>query len=122
MYWRVYTGEDGYSHFEEIKLPEEDLFQYALKAGEAMDFRRVNMDGWHNPPRRQWVIHLEGAAEIGISDGTTKILRPGDMVVMEEMCNILVCEIYGSSDHVWAVLAAWCLLGLYTKHLFYVYS
>ncbi len=85
MYWRVYTGEDGHSHFEELRLPEEDLFQYALKAGETMDFRRVNMDSWHNPPRRQWVIHLEGAAEIGISDGTTKIMRPGDMVLMEDM-------------------------------------
>lgn len=85
MYLRVYTGEDGHSHFEELKLPEDELFQYALKGGETMDFRRVNMDGWHNPPRRQWGIHLEGTAEIGISDGTKKIMRPGDMALMEDM-------------------------------------
>ncbi|MEC8855878.1 MAG: hypothetical protein VX664_00660 [Chloroflexota bacterium] len=45
-----------------------------------MDFRRVDMGSRHNLPRRQWVIHLEGAAEIGISDGTTKATRPEDMV------------------------------------------
>ena len=85
MQWRVYTGEDGHSHFEEMVLSEEELFQYALKSGETMDFRRRNMDGWHNPPRRQYVIHLEGVAEIAISDGTKKIMRPGDMVLMEDM-------------------------------------
>ncbi len=85
MNLRVYTGEDGHSHFEELELPEESLFQFSLKPRETMDFRRVNMDGWHNPPRRQWVIQLDGAAEIGISDGTKKVIRPGDMVLMEDM-------------------------------------
>ena len=85
MHWRVYTGEDGHSHFEEMKLPEEKLFQYSLQPGETMDFRRVNMEGWHNPPRRQWVIHLEGAAEVVISDGTKKLIRQEDIVLMEDM-------------------------------------
>lgn len=85
MQLRVYTGADGQSHFDELALPDQEIFQYALKSGETLDFRRENMKGWHNPPRRQYVIHLEGAAEIEISDGTKKIMRPGDMVLMEDM-------------------------------------
>ncbi len=50
-----------------------------------MNFRRDPMKGWHNPPRRQYVILLEGAFEIGISDGTKKLLRLGDTALMEEM-------------------------------------
>ena len=53
MQWRVYTGADGQSHFDELALPDQEIFQYALKSGETLDFRRENMKGWHNPPRRQ---------------------------------------------------------------------
>jgi len=88
MHWRIYTGEDGHSYFEEMKLPEESLFEYSPNPGETMDFRRVNVDGWHNPPRRQWVIHLEGTAELAISDGTKKVMWPGDMVLMEDMTGL----------------------------------
>jgi hypothetical protein len=31
------------------------------------------------------VIHLEGAAEVAISDGTKKMMRPQKMVLMEDM-------------------------------------
>ena len=85
MHWRVYTGEDEQSHFEELDLPDEESFQYALKEGEALIFRRDSMKGWHNPPRRQYVILLEGATEVGISDGTKKVFRPGDILLMEDM-------------------------------------
>ena len=73
MHWRVFTGEDGQSHFDELVLPAEEVFQNALKAGEALIFRRDNMKGWHNPPRRQYVFMREGCAEVTISDGTKKI-------------------------------------------------
>ena len=85
MQIRVYTGEDGQSHFEELGLPSDDIFELALKSGETLDFRREPMTGWHNPPRRQYVISLEGAFEIAISDGTKRTLRPGDIVLMEDM-------------------------------------
>ena len=85
MQLKVYTGEDGHSHFGELELPDQDVFGLALKSGETLDFRRVPMEGWHNPPRRQYVILLEGAFEIAISDGTKKTLRPGDMALMEDM-------------------------------------
>ena len=85
MQLRVYTGSDGQSHFDELKLPEEDIFQLLLKSGETLNFRREPMEGWHNPPRRQIVILLEGVFEIAISDGTKKTLRPGDIAWIEDM-------------------------------------
>ena len=50
MQLRVYTGVDGQSHFDELGLPNKDVFEYALKSGETLDFRRDPMKGWHSAP------------------------------------------------------------------------
>ncbi len=40
---------------------------------------------WHNAPRRQYVITLAGAIEIGLGDGSVHRLGPGDGILAEDL-------------------------------------
>ena len=88
---RIYTGSDGKSHFEDIDI--------ALEAEEAVGRRSERMKAteilfreldaglkydWHNAPRRQFVITLEGEGEIEIGDGTRRRFKPGDILLAED--------------------------------------
>lgn len=88
---RLYTGKDNMSHFEEIDIPLEDkgnigMLSKSLPATGIL-FRETGKDynyGWHNTPCRQFVIMLEGAVEIEVSDGTTRRFGPGDILQAED--------------------------------------
>jgi quercetin dioxygenase-like cupin family protein len=40
---------------------------------------------WHCAPRRQYSITLSGEAEIEVGDGTVTRIRPGDVVLAEDL-------------------------------------
>lgn len=88
---RVYTGSDGKSHFEDIEIPLKDGgkagFMSALMTATGVVFRETdgsyNFD-FHNAPRRQYVVNLEGEVEIEVGDGTKRILRSGDILLAED--------------------------------------
>ncbi len=88
---RVYTGDDGESHFEELDLPYEKIAgseRTAMRSATGIQFRRYppgNFIDWHTAPRRQYVITLEGQAEIGIGDGTKRIFNPGDVLLADDL-------------------------------------
>ena len=84
MQFRVYSGSDGQSHIEELNLTTSDVFQFPSAQGEELVFRRDPMPGWHNCPRRQFVITLSGQAELGFGDGSIQLLGPGDISLMED--------------------------------------
>ena len=88
MIIRLYTGDDGQSHVEELNIPSGEMETVALKVGADMTFRR-NQEGytsdWHNAPRRQYVIFLSGQTEIGLGDGTVQRLAPGDVLLAEDL-------------------------------------
>jgi|TARA_Y100000031_G_scaffold93686_1_gene102778 hypothetical protein len=84
--FRVYAGADGESHIEELDLdrhPEleslRDLTEVRVKRFPELR----NMD-FHPLPERRLIIHVSGEAEIGLSDGTKHIFRPGDVRLMED--------------------------------------
>ena len=81
----MYTGSDGQSHIEELRLPTEDVFQFRLPPGEDIIFRRKPMPGFHTAPRRQYTVTLTGRVEIGFGDGTSQQLGPGDMMLAEDL-------------------------------------
>ena len=63
MIIRLYTGEDGQAHFEDLNVPDGDTETVALKAGAEMTYRRFpngSFSDWHNAPRIQYVIVLSG--------------------------------------------------------------
>lgn len=88
---RMYTGPDGESHFEDMKVPYKVKGE-TLKLSEAMKatgiiFAEVFMDkqpNWHNAPRRQLVISLEGEHEVEVGDGTRLMFRAGDVLLAED--------------------------------------
>lgn len=88
MIVRLYTGEDGQAHFEDLNVPAGETEIVALQAGADMTYRRF-LDGtfsdWHNAPRVQYVITLSGQMEIGIGDGTKRMFNPGDILQVEDL-------------------------------------
>ena len=92
MQFRVYTGDDGQSHIEEFKISDADTFHFPFIEGEEMIpghgmgivFRRKPMPGWLNCPRRQFVLVISGEADLGFGDGSTQIVKPGDICLMED--------------------------------------
>jgi hypothetical protein len=89
QFCRLYTGDDGKSHFEELGQHEGSKFFLTTIAAKALvfknDMNREDLHGWHNAPRRQWCITLSGSCEIGIGDGTVKTFGPGDVFLAEDI-------------------------------------
>jgi quercetin dioxygenase-like cupin family protein len=89
---RIYTGEDGQSHFEEIPLefqPEDDASERTVVHQEsgiiARRFDPKRSNPWHNAPGRVCVFTLSGAVDIEIGDGTVRRLEPGDILIAEDV-------------------------------------
>ena len=88
MIVRLYPGEDGQAHFEDLNVPAGDTETVALKAGADMTYRRFadgSFSDWHNAPRLQYVIVLSGQMEIGIGDGSKRMFNPGDILQVEDL-------------------------------------
>ena len=88
---RLFTGEDGESHFEDVEVPTTSRGAIgALSAREAATgvvFRETPADycyDWHNAPRRQYVVMLEGQVEVEVGDGTCRRFGPGDILLAED--------------------------------------
>jgi hypothetical protein len=88
---RLFTGPDGESHFQDIEVPlgEEGVAGRLSEPVPATGivFRETSGDydyDWHNAPRRQYVIMLDGAVEIEVGDGTKRRLGTGDILLAED--------------------------------------
>lgn len=53
---------------------------FARRGGPGYPFR-----GWHNEPRRQYLIILSGQMEVTVGDGTTRVLNVGDVMLAEDL-------------------------------------
>ena len=88
---RIYTGDDGESHFEELELPYEkvaDAERTAMQKASGIQFRKAppgNFHDFHVAPRRQYIITVEGQVEIGLGDGTKRIFNPGDVELADDL-------------------------------------
>lgn len=84
---RLYTGEDGQSHIEELDLASHPELT-SLIAAKGIVFRSAepgHFIDWHNAPRRQFVITLSGEGEIGLGDGTVYRFGPGHVTLAEDL-------------------------------------
>src|SRR6266536_3271018 len=68
QFCRIYTGEDGKSHFEDLDQSEGSKHFLRSLPVKALvfknDMNRDDLHGWHPAPRRQWCITLSGTVEI----------------------------------------------------------
>ena len=90
---RIWTGEDGNSLFEEGSLElnkvanAEGDSQTPNIAASALSFRETVSGGsfdWHKDPVPRYVITLTGTLEFETKDGSTFIIKPGDILLAQD--------------------------------------
>ena len=88
---RVYCDGAGESHLDEQVIELRDAGEIGrlsepIKA-KAVIFR-MNDAGydydWHVAPQRQFIVLLDGAIEIEVSDGSRRTLRGGQVLLIED--------------------------------------
>ena len=88
---RMYTGDDGQSHFEDTELPfdpSQEAQRTDVQATSGIQFVYQPpgfVIDWHPAPRRQYVITIQGLAEICLGDGTVRRFGPGDVLLSEDL-------------------------------------
>jgi hypothetical protein len=87
---RIYTGDDGESHFEDLDIPLKEgrfgsISRFVPVTGVA--FRETPLGAeldFHNAPQRQFVITLIGIAEVECKDGSKRQFGPGDILLADD--------------------------------------
>jgi hypothetical protein len=89
---RLYTGKDNQSYFDEIEIQLESRgplgFFTEPTAVKAFFFREVPAGyryAWHTVVCREYVITLEGRAEIEVSSGEKRRFGKGDVLLAEDV-------------------------------------
>ena len=87
---RLYTGDDGISHFEDVEVDLEDYGEMgqisALWRGPGVIFRQVAGDydlDFHVAPRRQLVVNLTGSVEID-TGVEARVFEAGSIMLAED--------------------------------------
>ena len=88
---RLYSGQDGESHFEDQDIPLKDNGDIGklskLFDATGIQFRETSSEygyDWHNAPCRQFVIMLDGEVEITVGSGETRCFVTGDILLAED--------------------------------------
>ena len=87
---RMYTGDDGKTHFEDLDFQFNAVTEVNRTSPQnAASIQFVYQPpgfviSMHPAPRRQYVITLQGQAEIELGDGTTKRFGSGDVILAED--------------------------------------
>ncbi len=88
---RLYTDENGESHFTDVDID----FVESTPSGRYSEripatgiiFREVpptyDLD-WHNAPRRQYIINLDNGVQITASDGESRVIGAGEVLLVED--------------------------------------
>ena len=84
---RVYSGDDGESHFQEVSPDEMAQIVNRLGSGDIELNRRTapSFYDYHTAPRRQYVVFLEGTGEFETADGAKVQMDVGDILVAEDL-------------------------------------
>ncbi len=80
---RIYSGADGQSYVEDIPLDVNSIMEKVtkleIKVGEPGNFQPP-----HVGPQRQYIINLEGSAEIEVANGKIQ-LPPGSIELIDDL-------------------------------------
>ncbi len=86
---RLYSGEDGESHMEDIEnlfgpgglqdAPRQAAAEVVFIGGSG----ESSID-WHTAPRRQYLLYLNGHTEIEVGSGDVRSFGPGDVLLAED--------------------------------------
>jgi len=84
---RVYSGDDGQSHFEDLDITDHPDLDSLTKVT-SIRFRigePGNFSDWHRESRRNYIITLSGEGELGLGDGTSCRFGPGQVMLVEDL-------------------------------------
>ena len=88
---RIYSDQHGDSHFEDLEVPLSNAGDIGLLSeavpAKSVIFREVlpSYDyDFHNAPRRQYIILLDGEIEIETSLGDKRRFRGGEILLVED--------------------------------------
>lgn len=87
----LYADDDGESHFRDIEVEWEEIAPKIENskriAATGLYFVRsdssYNLD-WHDAPRRQYIVNLDASVRITASDGESRDVAPGDVLLVED--------------------------------------
>jgi quercetin dioxygenase-like cupin family protein len=88
MFVRLYSGQDGQSHFEELDTRKGSTLFSKTHTGVEVVFKNKppsQSSEWHTAPRRRYLITLSGTVDVGIGDGTVMTFGPGDVFLAEDL-------------------------------------
>jgi quercetin dioxygenase-like cupin family protein len=101
---RIWSGDDGNSHFEEGAIDLADGARGDLLSGKtsttSISFQETRSGGtfaWHDAPARQFVITLSGTLDFQTRNGDHFMIRPGDILLAEDTTG---------SGHSWKLIDA----------------
>ena len=88
---RIYADKHGDSHFEDIDIVLNDAGEIGFLSNaipvKNIIFRRTDPEydyDWHNAPQSQFILMLDGAVEIEVSDGKKRQFYTGDILLAED--------------------------------------
>lgn len=89
---RIYSDDQGESHFEDIQIPLNKSGEIGSLSVEqpvkGIIFREVEPSydyGFHNAPQRQYIILLDGGVEIETSLGDVRRFHMGEILFVEDL-------------------------------------
>jgi len=88
----LYVDSEGETHFRDIEVP----WAHEGPGGKMSErlpatgviFRETGGDydlDWHPAPRRQYIVNLDAGVEITVSDGETRIIGAGEVLLVEDV-------------------------------------
>jgi len=108
---RLYTGDDGESHFEEIPMeftPDRNMESTPMQGAKSVAVRRVSPGvvlDWHPAPRRQYLFTLSGAWDIECGSGEVQRFEAGDIMLANDLTGRgHTSRVVGDEPHVFAVV------------------
>ena len=88
----LYTDEKGESHFRDIEIEwaEERRGSKLSKRlpANGIIFRETVGEydlSWHPAPRRQYIVNLDAGVKLTASDGESRIIGPGELILVEDV-------------------------------------
>ena len=88
----IWVDDEGETHFRDIEVEwgeqgPSGRYSEPLPAT-GIIFRQVQPDyelDWHPAPRRQYIINLDAAVEVTVSDGETRVIGAGEVFLAEDI-------------------------------------
>lgn len=87
----IYADAHGESHIRDLDIewahqgPTGKISEAVAVSSVAFRLTDGSYDlDWHNAPRRQYIVNLDGRVEITTSDGESRVIGAGEIILAED--------------------------------------